>query len=68
MNEKRSAFSLQINCILNMQGVKIDQFNISERENTFITIEGYSLKAGMYLYTLIADGKEVDTKKMILTK
>jgi hypothetical protein len=32
------------------------------------TIEGHTLKAGMYLYTLIADGKEVDTKKMILTK
>jgi len=26
------------------------------------------MEPGMYLYTLIADGKEVDTKKMILTK
>jgi hypothetical protein len=36
--------------------------------NTSVTIEGHTLKAGMYLYTLIADGKEVDTKRMILTK
>ncbi len=33
-----------------------------------LTIDGYTLDAGMYLYSLIADGKEVDTKKMILTK
>jgi hypothetical protein len=26
------------------------------------------LAAGMYLYALIADGQEVDTKRMILTK
>ena len=26
------------------------------------------LTAGMYLYALIVDGKEVDTKRMILTK
>jgi len=24
--------------------------------------------AGMYVYTLLADGKEVDTKRMILTE
>jgi len=54
--------------IYNMQGSQVKSFNINERGNTSITIEGSSLDAGMYLYTLIADGKEVDTKKMILTK
>ena len=33
-----------------------------------VTIEGGSLDAGMYLYSLIADGKVIDTKRMILTK
>jgi len=33
-----------------------------------LTISGSELNAGMYFYSLIADGKEVDTKKMILTK
>jgi len=51
-----------------MQGVQIKSFDIIERGATSVTIEGYTLQAGMYLYTLIADGKEVDTKKMILTK
>jgi hypothetical protein len=54
--------------VYNMQGVQIKSFSISERGNTSVTIEGYTLQAGMYLYTLIADGKEVDTRKMILTK
>jgi len=54
--------------IYNMQGSQVKSFNINERGNTSITIEGSSLEAGMYLYTLIADGREVDTKKMILTK
>jgi hypothetical protein len=54
--------------IYNMQGEQIKQIAINERGSTSVTIEGHTLKAGMYLYTLIADGKEVDTKKMILTK
>jgi hypothetical protein len=54
--------------VYNMQGIQIKSFDINERGATSVTIEGFSLQAGMYLYTLIADGKEVDTKKMILTK
>jgi hypothetical protein len=54
--------------IYNMQGEQIKYIAVNERGNTSITIEGHTLKAGMYLYTLISDGKEVDTKKMILTK
>lgn len=54
--------------VYNMQGAQIKKFNIRDRENTSILIEGNTMEPGMYLYTLIADGKEVDTKKMILTK
>jgi hypothetical protein len=54
--------------IYSMQGEQIKQIAVNERENTAVTIEGRSLKAGMYLYSLIADGKEVDTKRMILTE
>jgi hypothetical protein len=53
--------------IYTMQGKQIKQISINERGKTSVTIEGHTLKAGMYLYTLISDGKEVDTKKMILT-
>jgi hypothetical protein len=54
--------------IYNMQGGQVKSFDIISRGNTSATIEGYTLDAGIYLYTLIANGKEVDTKKMILTK
>jgi len=48
-----------------MQGAQVKSYTITNRGNTSVTIDGYTLEAGMYLYTLIADGKEVDTKKMI---
>jgi len=51
-----------------MQGSQIKQIAVNERGDTSVIIEGSTLKAGIYYYTLIADDKEVDTKKMILTK
>ncbi|HPR31691.1 MAG TPA: T9SS type A sorting domain-containing protein, partial [Prolixibacteraceae bacterium] len=54
--------------LYNMQGEQIRAIEIPGRGNTSATLEGYTLKAGMYLYTLVADGREVDTKRMILTK
>jgi len=33
-----------------------------------ITINGYELSAGMYIYSLMVNGKEIDTKRMILSK
>lgn len=43
-------------------------FSISERGKGTVTIEGSEFSAGMYLYALIADGKVIDTKRMVLTK
>ena len=54
--------------IYNMNGEQITEYVITERGETSITIDGGSLNAGMYLYTLIADGQVIDTKRMILTK
>jgi hypothetical protein len=34
----------------------------------FVTVNGHSLASGVYVYTLIIDGKTIDTKQMILTK
>lgn len=54
--------------IYNMNGEQIIEYAISERGATSVTIDGGSLNAGMYLYALVADGKVIDTKRMILTK
>jgi hypothetical protein len=54
-------------CIYDMNGKQLKCYNINSNGNGFITIDGNELQAGMYMYTLIADGKVVDTKRMILT-
>ena len=54
--------------IYDMSGKQIKQINISERGKTSVNITSEGLTAGMYLYSLIADGKVISTKRMILTK
>jgi hypothetical protein len=54
--------------IYNMNGIQLKEYKITNRENGSITIEGSQFEAGMYLYTLIVDKKELETKRMILTK
>ena len=54
--------------IYDMQGAQKSVYSLTERGNAVVTINGGSLNAGMYLYSLIADGKLVDTKRMVLTK
>jgi hypothetical protein len=50
-----------------MQGKQISQYPVYERGNGSVTINGGEFKAGMYMYTLIADGHVIDSKQMILT-
>jgi hypothetical protein len=54
--------------VYNMSGSPIKTIPIIQKGKGSITINGLELSPGMYLYTLIADGKEVDTKRMILTE
>ena len=54
--------------IYNMNGVQLQQYNVNGKGKQSVTINGSSFQPGMYLYALVIDGKEVDTKRMILTK
>ena len=54
--------------IYDMQGKQIKAVDVAERGMSSVTIGGGDLAAGMYFYSLIADGQEVDTKRMILIK
>lgn len=54
--------------VYNMNGVQLKTYSVKERGKSNITIQGAEFSAGMYLYALIADGKVIDTKRMILTK
>ena len=53
--------------VYNMQGTQLERHQISGKGEQSITISGSSFTPGMYLYSLIIDGKEIDTKRMILT-
>jgi hypothetical protein len=53
--------------IYDMQGTQIKKIPINGKNSQNIVIQGSELKAGMYMYSLIIDGKVIDTKKMVLT-
>lgn len=53
--------------IFDTTGKTLKQFPVSAGQES-VTLLGYELPAGMYLYTLAINGQEVDTKRMILSK
>lgn len=53
--------------IYDMQGKLIETITISNFGNGIIKINGYKYDPGMYIYSLIVNGQEIDTKRMILT-
>jgi hypothetical protein len=54
----------QIN-FYNMSGILIQVVNISEKRTGMLNVFGDDLSSGIYTYTLIADGKVIETKKMV---
>ena len=54
-------------CIYNLQGAQLKQIPLTQRGAGSEIISGSQFAAGIYLYALIVDGKEVDVKQMILT-
>ena len=54
--------------IYDMSGKEIKRMAIAARGKTRVSVAGSDLTSGMYLYSLIADGKVVSTKRMILAK
>ena len=54
--------------IYNMQGTQLKAYPLHLRGEGTHTILASELTPGMYLYTLIADCREVGTRRMILTK
>ena len=54
-------------CIFDMQGKMLKNLPISSGKES-VAVNGYELGAGMYLYSLLVNGQEIDTKRMIITK
>lgn len=55
-------------CIYDMLGKQLKQVAIAERGEGSQIISGSQFTPGIYLYALLADGREVDVKRMILTE
>ena len=53
--------------IVSTNGVKIKEFDLKTKAGQNIEIAGGQLAAGIYIYSLLVDGKLIDSKQMILT-
>ncbi|MBR6284135.1 MAG: tail fiber domain-containing protein [Muribaculaceae bacterium] len=54
--------------VYNLQGQQLMELPIAQMDAGCVTINGSSLQAGMYIYALVADGRELGAKRMILTR
>lgn len=54
--------------ICNMTGTLLKTITVNQRGTGNVTINANEFVAGMYLYSLVCDGKIVDTKQMMLTE
>ena len=54
-------------CFFDMNGRLLKKMPVSSGMES-VSIGGYELGEGMFLYSLVVNGQEVDTKKMIITK
>ena len=52
--------------VYTLEGKQLKNIQVNNRGEVTVKLLGNELSAGMYLYALIADGKVVDTKRMIL--
>lgn len=62
-NMEQSAFII----IYDLNGKELIKTQVEEGKGR-ISIDGGSLLSGMYLYSLVVDGQEQDTKRMVLSK
>ena len=53
--------------IYDMSGKQVQSLPVSERGETNITVYASDLSAGMYIYTLVVDGKVAVTRRMIVS-
>ncbi|MEM9686057.1 MAG: tail fiber domain-containing protein [Bacteroidota bacterium] len=54
--------------VYNLQGLELESYMLHTRGTVSLEISGGHFPSGMYLYTLVADDRVIDTKKMILTR
>jgi hypothetical protein len=53
--------------IFNMQGMQVGQQTVTPKSDRMV-LDGSDYPAGMYFYSLIVDGKEAGTRRMIISR
>lgn len=53
-------------CVYDLQGKQIKKYELQDNNGT-VVLDASELGAGMYLYSLIADGKNIATRRMTIT-
>ncbi len=54
--------------VFDMNGRKLKSYPLSGNGEGNISFSGTELISGMYLYSLVIDGQEIDTKRMVINK
>ena len=54
--------------VYDLNGKKVQQVDVTARGKQTVSINAATLEEGMYLYSLIADGQVVQTRRMIIEK
>jgi hypothetical protein len=54
--------------VYNLEGAQLKALDVKGRGDQRVVLSGNELTAGIYLYALIADGKIIDMKRMVLMK
>lgn len=54
--------------IVSINGQKVKEFDLTGRSKDQVEIHAGELAPGTYVYSLVVDGKKIDSKKMTLTK
>lgn len=54
--------------LYDLNGRELNRYEIAETGKGYVTINSDKMVAGMYLYSLVIDGREIDSKKMVLSK
>jgi len=62
-----SSFQSAIMTVKNVNGKVVKNYNLTG-QNGNVVLDGGELAAGVYFYSLVVDGKTIDTKKMVLSR
>jgi hypothetical protein len=54
--------------VADISGRTLKNFEVGNKGFGHVTVTARTLSAGNYIYSLIANGKNVDSKKMMITK